>query len=229
MFASLTAFYNSQKWRDFRQYLINERTNKVDGLLYSEVSKTPLIKPFDIVLHHKTPLTEQNVNDVTISLNPENILICSQKEHNEIHNRFGYCTQRKVYLVYGAPCSGKNSFVNSVRGNSDIVVDIDLIWQAITGGDAYRKPPALKHIAFDLHNELKDLVRTRAGKWERAYIITGMPRKGERERFIQLYDAEPIFIDTDKETCLKRLANDKSRDYNEWEKYINTWFSDYQP
>lgn len=227
MFFSLAGFYSSTVWRKFRSYLINERTNKKDGILYSEYSKTPIISSFDIVLHHKTPLNEKNVNDAAISLNPDNILICTRKEHNEIHSRFGYCTQRKVYLVYGAPCSGKSTYINSIRGNSDIIVDIDRIWEALTGSP-YKKPPALRPIVFDLYFKALDNIRTRAGQWENAYIVTGMPLKFERERFIYEYDAETIFIDVDKDTCLKRLMNDKDKDPQEWQKYIEKWFNDYQ-
>jgi shikimate kinase len=173
----------------------------------------------------------QNVNDYSVSLNPENIMLVSQTAHNEIHKRFGYCTQRKVYYVYGAPCSGKTTFVNSVKGNSDIVVDMDNIWQCITGGARYEKPNALKTNAFMLRDCLYDSIKTRAGKWERAYIIAGGAVKGIREREIAAFGAEAIFIDTDKETCLRRLATDEKRTQaqkTEWQKYINQWFNDYQ-
>lgn len=102
MFTSLSQFYNSKEWRTFRQGLIQKRTNKADGILYCEHSKKPLLKNYDIVLHHIKPLTMANVNDFNISLNPENIMIVSQQAHNEIHSRFGYCAERKVYYVYGA-------------------------------------------------------------------------------------------------------------------------------
>lgn len=231
MFNSLPQFYNSKEWREFRLWLINERTNKEDGVLYDEHNGKPLLKAYDIVLHHIKPLTTQNVNDASISLNPENILIVSQQSHNEIHKRFGYCTERKVYLVYGAPCSGKTTFVNSIKGNSDLVVDIDNIWQCITGGARYEKPNALKANAFAVRDCLLEMVRTRAGKWERAYIITGAASKGDRERQIALYGAESIFIDTDKETCLKRLYGDSERteaQRTEWVRFIENWFNDYQ-
>lgn len=229
-FNSLSEFYNSKAWREFRLWLINERTSKVDGILYDEHNGKPLIKAYDIVLHHKIPLTMQNVNDFNISLNPENIMIVSQQSHNEIHSRFGYCTQRKVYYVYGAPCSGKTTFVNSIKGNSDLVVDMDNIWQCITGGARYDKPKALNTYAFAVRDLLLDMIKTRAGKWERAFIITGGAVKSERERQIALYGAESIYIDTDRETCLKRLYGDCERSETqkkEWIKYINRWFDDY--
>lgn len=231
MFNSLPQFYNSQEWRSFRKMLINERTNPADGVLYCEHSGKPLLKAYDIVLHHVKPLTMQNVNDTAVALNPENIMIVSQQSHNELHGRFGYCTERKVYYVYGAPCSGKTTFVNTIKGNSDLVVDMDNIWQCITGGARYEKPNALKANAFAVRDCLLDMVRTRAGKWERAFIITGGASKNERERQIALYGAEAIHIDTDKDECIKRLYGDCNRQETqkkEWERYIEQWFADYK-
>lgn len=230
MFNSLPEFYNSKQWRDFRLLLINERTSKIDGILYDEYSGKPLLKAYDVVLHHKIPLTMQNVNDFKISLNPENIMIVSQRSHNEIHSRFGFTAQRKVYYVYGAPCSGKTTFVSNIKGNSDLIVDMDNIWQCITGGARYDKPNALKANAFAVRDCLLEMVKTRAGKWERAFIITGGAVKSSRERQIALYGAEPIYINTDKHECLKRLYGDPTRSQAqkiEWEKYIETWFNDY--
>lgn len=229
IFNSLSQFYNSDEWRNFRKQLIYERTNTTDGILYDEFDGKPLINSYDIVLHHKKPLTMQNVNDPSVSFNPENIMIVSQRSHNEIHGRFGYVTQRKVYYVFGAPCSGKTTFVNNVKGNSDLIIDMDNIWQSLTG-KRYEKPDALKQIAFMLRDNLYQAVKTRAGKWERCYIITGGAVKGIREREIEAFGAEPIFIDTDKETCFKRLTNDRERteqQKKEWAKYIEKWFTDY--
>lgn len=230
MFTSLSQFYNSELWRKFREGLIHERVNPLDGILYDEFSGEPLLKSYDIVLHHKIPLTMQNVNDYSISLNPENIMIVSQKSHNKIHKRFGYCAERKVYYVYGPPCSGKSSFVNEIKGNSDLVIDMDNIWQCITGGPRYEKPDALKQNAFLVRDCLFDQVKRRAGRWEKAFIITSGAVRGSREREIQLFGAEPIFIDTDKKTCLQRLQEAQDRtpaQKAEWQKYINRWFEDY--
>lgn len=172
-----------------------------------------------------------NVNDFTISLNPKNIQIVSHRSHNEIHARFGFCTERKVYYIYGAPCSGKTTFVNSIKGNSDIVVDMDNIWECITGGARYEKPVALKTNAFMLRDCLYDMVKTRAGKWEKAFVIEGGARIADRSRRISTLGAESIYIDTDKETCLKRLASDDTRTEEQkrlWHTYIDEWFAEYQ-
>ena len=227
MWRALHDFYTSKEWRTFRESLIHQRT-KPDGVLYDELNGQPLIKAYDIIAHHKQQLTVQNVNDYSISLNPDNIMLVSMRSHNEIHKRFGYAQGRKVYYVYGAPCSGKSSYVESVKGNSDIIADIDLIWAAITGGQRYVKPDALKVNAFQLYSAVLDQIKTRAGKWERAYIITGGAHKGQRERQLAELGAEPIFIDTPKEVCLQRLNGDTQRDVTQWAGYIDEWFSAYQ-
>ena len=229
MFTSLAQFYNSQEWRQLRQMLIVERTNLDDGVLYCQHSGKPLLNSFDIVAHHIKPLTLHNVNDYAISLNPANILLVSQQAHNEIHARFGYCAQRKVYIVHGAPCSGKSSFVDSIKGNSDLIVDIDNLWEAVTG-KRYYKPAALKAAVFAMRDALLETVKTRAGNWERCFIVEGLPYKAERERRTALYGAELIHIDTDQETCLQRLQADESRrEYaGEWRKYIDDYFLRYQ-
>jgi shikimate kinase len=228
-FTTLAQFYNSQEWRQLRWQLISERTNKDDDILYCQHSGKPLLNSYDIVAHHIKPLTIQNVNDFSISLNPENILLVSQQAHNEIHARFGYCAQRKVYIVHGAPCSGKTSFVNSIKGNSDLIIDIDSLWEAVTG-KRYYKPNALKANVFAMRDALLETVKTRAGKWERCFIIEGLPHKAERERRSVVYGAELIYIDTDEQTCLQRLQADESRrEYaDEWRKYIADYFARYQ-
>lgn len=233
MFDSLAQFYTSNEWRQTRAQIINDRQNN-DGIIICEYSGVPLVNSYDIVAHHKTPLTRDNVNDYSISLNPDNIMLVSQQAHNEIHKRFGHCTERKVYYVYGAPCSGKTTFVNSIKGNSDIVCDVDNIWECITGGARYEKPNALKYNMFEIRNCIFEMIKNRyprSGGWERAFVIDGGAARTPRNNRINELGAEPIYIDTDKETCLQRLANDTTRtaaQKNEWRGYIDKWFNEYQ-
>lgn len=229
-FASMAAFYTSTEWRECRAAIIADRASKNGGVVRDEHTGQPIYNAYDIVAHHIKPITMQNVNDVAISLNPDNIMLVTHRSHNEIHARFGFVQMKKVYFVYGCPCSGKSTFVQNSKGNSDLVVDLDLIWQALTGGELYDKPEALKANVFAVRDVLLDNVKTRAGKWERAWIISGAPRKGERERQINALGAEGIFIPCDKETALSRLASDYKRiaHVDEWANYIEDWFTQYQ-
>lgn len=222
--------YATNEFRQLRNALIDERKN-AEGLLICGHCGKPILKKYDCIAHHIKPLNAHNVNDIEVSLNPANIQLVHAKCHNEIHSRFGYATERKVYYVYGAPCSGKTTFVNEVKGNSDLIVDMDNIWECITGR-RYDKPKALNTNAFMLRDCLLDMVRTRAGKWERAYIIDGGAVKSDRERKLALYGAEAIHIGTDRDECLKRLyasCNRTNDQKKEWERYIDRWFNDYVP
>lgn len=229
-FRTLTEFYNSQEWKEFRKRLIFERTSACGGVLKDEITGQPIYKSYDIIAHHVAELTASNVNDVSISLNPDNIKLISHRTHNAEHARFGYTARKKVYFVFGAPCSGKSTYVDSVKGNSDLVVDIDLLWQALTGGQKYFKPNSLRANIFALYGELLEEVKIRKGTWQRAYIVSGAPYKADRERRIEMLGAEPIYIEATRDECMERLYADEERRevMDEWEGYIADWFEKYQ-
>ena len=145
---TLYSFYRSKEWEKFRNLVINERRDK-HGDIIDEITKKPIINKYDIILHHKIELTELNVNDFNISLNPANVMVISFKTHNMLHKRFeGF--KQEVYLVYGSPCAGKSTWVNTVAEKDDFIVDIDRIWESICNSDKYNKPQKLKSIAFGI-------------------------------------------------------------------------------
>ena len=224
---TLSDFYRSQEWADFRQYLIAERT-AADGFVYDEITGKPIVKAYDIILHHKIELTLENVNDVNITLNPDNIQIVSFRTHNEIHNRFGSWT-RHIYLVYGCPLSGKSTYVKDRAGLHDLVIDIDKIYACISNNPPYIKSGRLYDCMEATRRALLDCIKYKRGKWVNAFIIGGYPFKGERERVCAEYGAEPIYIDCTREEAEARLqVVQDGRDISEWSKYIDTWFSRYQ-
>lgn len=228
-FNAVHELYISSAFRTLRASLMSERVNEEDGILYCEHCHKPILTSYECVAHHIKEVTRYNLNDVSITLNPENILLVHHACHNEIHKRFGHRAERKVYCVHGAPCSGKTSFVNSHKGNSDLIVDVDNIWQCITGGERYFKPNALKQDMFAVRECLLDCVMRRVGNWETAWIITAEAFKTPREDLARRCGAELIHIDTDRQTCLERLYQDESRrDVREqWTKYIDEYFKQY--
>ena len=226
-YSTLHSFYTGEEWRAFRKALIAERRNPDDGILYCEYSGKPIAKESEAILHHKIELTTANVNDRAVSLNPENIMIVTLKAHNEIHNRFGF-TVKKVYIIWGAPCSGKNTFVKEAKGRNDLIVDVDALWQAVTGEEKYFKPATLKQNVLQLRECLLEQIKRRVGKWSTAYVMTTEPRRSTRDRLCAALGAEAIYIDVDRQTALERLANDQTRrDYVEqWAEYINKFFDE---
>jgi 5-methylcytosine-specific restriction endonuclease McrA len=164
--------------------------------------------------HHKVELTLDNIDDVNVTLNPDNIEVLCHDCHNAVHKRFGYAVGAKhVYLVYGSPCAGKTTYVNSVATRNDLIVDLDKIHRAICICGLYDKPDATKRVAFNVRDYLLDEVRTATPrrKWQDAYIIGTYPDRIDRDVFVQDYGAELVHIDTSKEECVKRAYQDIER------------------
>ncbi len=160
--------------------------------------------------HHITELTLDNIDDVNITLNPANIEVLCHDCHNAVHARFGNAVgQKHVYVVYGAPCAGKSTYVQSVATRNDIVVDLDRIHGAICVCGQYDKPDATKRVAFALRDYLLDEIRTATPRrrWQDAYIIGTYPDRIDRDSLAREYPPDVInfvHIDTSKAECIKR-------------------------
>lgn len=74
------AFYHSAAWKNTRR----NYKQSVGGLCERCLAKG-MIVPADIV-HHKIPLTDQNVNDLSISLSWDNLQALCRQCHAEVHD-----------------------------------------------------------------------------------------------------------------------------------------------
>lgn len=223
----LADFYRSKVWERLRSILVLERANASGEILCAHCGK-PIVRPYDCIAHHVVELTESNYTDASIALNPENIVLVHHRCHNEIHAKTGY-KQPKVYLVWGSPFSGKSSYVDGVSKYGDLILDIDRLWAAVSGRPEYEKPNRLKENVFALRDAMMTMIAQRQGYWQTAYIVGGYPLPNERERLAERLGAECIHMDTDKDTCLERLAHcTDGRKKGEWEKYISDWWNTYE-
>lgn len=213
----LHSFYVAKQWRDLAYRLKVERGGKCErtGEIFADMSQ--------LIAHHKIALTEDNVDNPAISLNPDNIEIISFEEHNKEHRRFGH--RKQVYIVWGAPLSGKTSLVREIMRPGDIVMDIDALWMAVTLQPEYLKPNNVRYNVFALRDNLLDQIKTRYGSWYDAYIIGGYPDKYERERLAQTLGAELIHCEATLDECLRRRA--ESSRPERWDGYIREWFDKY--
>lgn len=241
-YKSTYEFYKSLDWANCKLQVLDERTKK-DGVVYCEHCGKPIVKGFNpsknnnagaIVFHHKIYLTNQNVNDANVSINPQNIQIVHWNCHNEIHERFTgqyNIQEKKVYLITGASCSGKTTWVKERIQSNDIVLDIDDVWQLLSGQDRYIKPNSIKTIVFNLRNEIKSNIARGTGTWRNAFIIESLPSKADREREADKYKAfnvEVITMQCSIEECLQRLhEKPDGRNIKAYEEYIREYYSRY--
>ncbi len=214
----LHQFYCSKPWRELSYRLKVERGGRCNrcGNTLLDFSK--------LIGHHMVELSEDNVNDTSISLNPELIEIICFDCHNKEHRRFG--NKKNVYIVYGSPLSGKTTLVRELMQYGDIVLDMDALWQAVTFQDKYIKPQNVRFNIFKIRDDLLDQIKTRYGNWYDAYIIGGYPDKYERERLVNELGAELIYCESTKEECIERFNNSGKAD--SWLQYINDWWEKYE-
>lgn len=230
MFRNTQDFYRSKKWEKFRELCMQMRTNEQGEIICADCKK-PIYKKYDCIAHHIEELTVENVNNPEIALNQNNIEFICFKCHNCRHQRWQGQTLRKVFIVYGSPLGGKTSFVKENASKDDIVIDLDSIWQCFSINSRYIKPNTLKGFIFNVYNSAIESVTMRTGMWNNAWIIGSLPRVMERNRLATKLGAETIHIDTDKETCIARLYEDKDRELvrEEYLNYIEEYWRNYQP
>lgn len=218
---TLRTFYQSDAWCSLVARLRLERTG-ADGLLLCEHCGRPITRKYDCIGHHVIELTDDNVNDATVALNPDNVKLIHFRCHNAIHQRFGAsASMRRVYLVYGPPCAGKTTWVRENANADDLILDIDKLWEAVCTSDRRHKPPRLRENVFGLRDCMIDMIRVRAGKWRNAFVVGTYPLRTDRDRMTGLLGAEPVFIDTPLDVCMARAEDDA------WRGYVREWFDTY--
>lgn len=224
MWKSLQEFRNSKEWRTFRLQLIMDRLNERNETICEYCGK-PIVRKYDCIGHHKIELTSNNYHDLNLSLNPDNVMLVHHECHNIIHNRFGF-TEKKVYLVIGSACSGKSSYIKSIAGRNDIILDVDRIWEAVSNNNIYDKPNSIKDIVLSIRETMLEQIAMR-NFGGNAYVLSTESRALPRERLKQKINAdEIIYIQATRDECLERLYNDPSREpyIKEHTEYINKFF-----
>lgn len=166
---SLFTFYRSKKWQTLVRQIRDERADS-QGKTICEYCGKSITKEYDCIGHHIQALTEENVNDYKISLNPTNIMLVHHKCHNIIHDKLSM-RERKVYLVYGSPLAGKTSYVLDAKSDGDLIIDIDDIWQCVSGCERYIKPNRLRIISNHTKNTSENCYKD-LNEYRNALIIS---------------------------------------------------------
>lgn len=217
------AFYKSKEWQKAREAALMR-----DHYMCQICHAAPAEE-----VHHTIELTPRNINDPDIALNPDRLVSlcrdCHFKEHRKkrIENsrkslrvrmvddhgvyfdEDGMPQKRKIYFVWGAPASGKSTYVSEHKQDGDIIVDLDRIKWAI-GGYGYDNSLGL---ALDIRDHIYDLIEQEDTKLDAraVWVIETAPRKAEREETIAKLKATEVHIDTDIETCITRARRDSDR------------------
>ncbi len=128
-----------------------------------------------------------------------------------------------LIVVYGPPCSGKSTYVNTKLGKKDVRFDYDLLMQSISTRKSHEYSDDHLPYVMDFREVIIKKSTKAKGIKDTYVIATRITDKLKAE----LKDKNPTYklIDTTKEQCLKYLKQDKTRkDKKFWRKKINDWF-----
>lgn len=238
-------FYHSTQWETVRK-IVFERDK---GLCQKCLREKDECIPGDEV-HHKIWLRPSNINDPNITLNTDNLeLLCKDchigihkaAAHKRDHQKIvasngvyidddGSIHRQKVFLVYGAPGSGKSSYVKDKKQDSDLVVDLDCIKQALSMCGTKETPDNLYEIAESIRELLYQMIESKKINARNIWVIASLPTKRQRKELATRLDAELIHMDADIETCIERILSDDNRTDKEHQmRMIDQYFGYYEP
>ena len=227
------SFYNSRAWIDTRNTYIAERT-RVDGGMCESCREN-----VGEELHHIEPLTPANISDYDICLNPKNLKWlckdCHFKAHRELilkqfdeareHQRNskvltngcymdenGFLVKARRVIVWGAPASGKSTYVRANMFPGDMVVDFDALKWAISYQERDSSIDNLLPIALSVREHLYHIIERGEADCRTVWIIGCLPKRKEREELAGRMNAELVCMDTDYHECIRRAGEDPWRE-----------------
>ena len=131
--------------------------------------------------------------------------------------------KNQVYIIMGASCSGKSTYVRNNANAKDLIFDFDTIHQAISNNESHIHIDSLKKYVFDVRDALYE--RLKKDKTTNAWIINSSPYKQVRKQLVKDLDAKIIYIQRSKEECLQIAENERP---SEWRDYINNYFENFE-
>ena len=127
--------------------------------------------------------------------------------------------ERNIYLIMGCSCSGKSTYIRNNASPSDLVFDFDKVHQALSISKTHEHNSIIKDYVFEVRDTIFNKIKRDNNIT--AWIINSSPLKEVRKKLVEELDAKVIYIQRDKEECLKTAENERPA---EWKEYINNYF-----
>ena len=80
-------FYHSKKWKNIRAFVFQR------DFYMCQICKMPNSS----TVHHIKELTPTNIDNASISINPDNLITLCNRCHNLVHDKYKYNEDRKRY------------------------------------------------------------------------------------------------------------------------------------
>ena len=221
------SFYNSKEWQKCRDYVL-----KRDAYLCQHCGN-----PAEEV-HHIIHITPRNIEDIAVTMNPDNLISLCKDCHFEQHRKSkkesvgrankrrkheritnddgsyfdesGMLVMRKVYIVYGAPRAGKTTYVKEHMECGDVVIDVDAIIAALQLNDKRIPDNNLQFLALDIRDYLFGELEKKSRNFDckNVWIIGGFPDRETRDSLANRLNAELIYIQSTQKETEQRAIKD---------------------
>ena len=118
-----------------------------------------------------------------------------------------------IKCIYGAPCSGKSTYVQENATDKDLLFDYDHVRNSITKLELHNQGTEAQR---EMTNKLRYtfLANAKESEAENVFFITTKVSDSVRELLGE--DAEYIEMEATEEECLDRLEKDDSRKDKEY-------------
>lgn len=218
--------YNSKNWK-----------NKRAEIFAANYGICQICEGVGAEVHHIKHLSPENIEDPEITLGSDNlILLCkechfaqhkaeafkSNKRKRLINDNWTYFNDKgetksvEIKIIYGCIASGKSKYINEHIKSGDIVIDIDLLKKALSGGEGDPRTNELDHLtmlSLSIRDYIINLIKNRDKSIEGyvIYIVGLFPNKKNREAMAADLRAELIHIDSSIKDCIDHMMNDDDR------------------
>lgn len=119
---------------------------------------------------------------------------------------------KRVFVINGAPGSGKTRYVKSLITSKDIVLDFDYLTAALSLDEKLygdRKPQL--DAALAAQEAILQVIEKRKGDWNKAFVVTASGDKEKVRKLCQRLNAELITMKATLEECKEHIRNDSRR------------------
>ena len=135
----------------------------------------------------------------------------------------------QVTIVCGAPGSGKTSWAARQMCWGDLILDIDTLYQALTGLPMYDKPQTLLPVVLAIRDAVVAQLN-KPNQVQKAFIITTTTKHAEIIAMAQKLKGRVVVLGTASVTCLQRISADPRRKdkLEQWQQLVKRWFRDWR-